>query len=399
MSVFRELLPASYRGVRFLVPSESKEGGKKTVSHEYPGSNRRFVEELGTIPGKHSIVAIIHGNDAIQQRRNLEEALIQPGRGLLIHPILGQIMVVATNYTSRSSDTDLGKFTFDISFSESEENLTLSPGISSNQLISSLRSQGNGFLDLAFVAQYESTTFPDILQASSTHSTDLVNEVLALSRSITAVNETNLSSLSRTVNSVLNILPVSVRTGSVLSGNFRNIYNIFDSVSTDISEYFNLYNTLTLFGNDRTAKPQITAKRITEEINLAAIEDHARLNGLMGMYEGAVYTNYATDIDLLADQATLEEKYNTFIQEAPDDSLAYNPDVRRIINEMRVRSRDVFEERLQNIWRVVDIDPNEASIALTSYRYYGSFDQLNALINLNPKVNVSVFNETLRGLT
>ena len=63
MTILENLNVASFRGARFLIKSHSTSGGRKTVNHEYPNSDRRFVEDLGELQETFSIQGIIHGDN------------------------------------------------------------------------------------------------------------------------------------------------------------------------------------------------------------------------------------------------------------------------------------------------------------------------------------------------
>tara|TARA_R110000851_G_scaffold87972_4_gene191783 strand:- start:825 stop:2024 length:1200 start_codon:yes stop_codon:yes gene_type:complete len=399
MSVSQQSLKASFRGIEFLMPDESEKGGKKNVIHEYPNSNKRFVEVLGVLQGVYSVTAIIHGGDAIQQRKRFKTALDEDGIGLLVHPTLGQINVVATDYTSSSSDTELGKFVFEITFVQSENNLTLAPTVASNQLLSSLANQGYGNLDTAFDEKYINNAATDTLKTTATKFNDILGQVDTLTNFLPDFDSGLLSVFKKGVNDAQNISAVVIRGGSNLSSTLRSNYNSFLDISQNISGYGAAWEALTNFSINRAPKSLITAKRITEENNLGVMDDHTRINALIGLYESSVYTQYNTDQDLLAAQDLLEERYDTLIQEAPDGSIAYDADLRQTINDMRVASRSVFEEKAQNVWKIVDIEPNQTSMALTAHRYYGDLDQINSLKNLNDDVNVAISDETLKGLT
>ncbi|MGR3179829.1 MAG: DNA circularization N-terminal domain-containing protein [Candidatus Anammoxibacter sp.] len=399
MSVFSELQEASYRGVTFLVPNETKEGGKKIVEHNYPGNDRRFVEELGKQPNSYRITAIVFGSDAIQRRIRLEQALTETGRGLLIHPTLGQIQVVATTFSSRSSDSELGKFTFDIEFLESEENITLSPGATNNQLVSVIKSDVSKNLDIAFLNKFKDSGFADILKGTSTQFRGLITDINIFKDGIQDPTAKGLSALNRLLELNENNAPITVRTAKGYVTALRDIYNTFENVSGNVGGFQNAWFSLTDFGNNRVKKTLITAKRIEEEINLSAVEDHTRVNALAGAYESATFREYKTDVELLDVQIKLEDKYADIVEDALDDSLANAPDVRQSINDLRVKSREVFEQKIQNVWRVVDIETNETSLPLLTHRFYGDHEKLDALKDLNRNINFAIFDQNIKGLT
>lgn len=399
MTVFNNLLPASFNNVNFLVPDESKSGGKKTVKHEYAGSDRRYVEELGELAPDYSITAIVTGFDAIQQRIRLETELKKSGRGLLIHPALGQLMVVAIDYTSSSSDTKIGEFTFEISFSESADNITLTPSISSVQSISSLVSQAKDALDSGFTSLFSDTTFPDTITKTANQLTDILNEVGNFAGGLSDINTTASSVLNLNISNTLNSVATIARQGVTIASQIRQIYNNVENISDDIPSFFNSWLGFTVFGSDRNKKTLTTQKRITEENNLSALEDHTKLNALLGLFESASYTEYQTDIELLEIQETIEAQYQELIDNAIENSLAYSSEFRELISQVRVKTREILENKTQNVWRVVDISPNESSMALTAYRYYGDLENLNNIIGLNPLSNVSINDEIIKGVS
>lgn len=396
--ISNQLLTASFRGIDFLVPDESKNGGKKTVSHEYPNSDRRYVEELGKSPASFNITAIIHGSDAIQRRIDFENALEQAGRGLLIHPSLGQQMVVATEYSSRSSDSEIGKFTFSITFKRSEENISLNAVGASNQFISSIVEDAKSNLDASFIDKFANGSFSDVIRENGSQLQSIITQARDVFGSVNNLQENGLEEFNRVLNSEENNILSIVRNGSDYASSLRSIYNSADNLVNDISQLYDSYITYTTFGNDRKSKALITQKRITEENNLSAVEEHTKINGLISAYEAAVYTDFQTDEELIAVQSQLNDSYDTLIENAPDTSIAYDTNTRDVINNLRINVREALENKRQNVWRIVDIDAGESSMPLTSYRFYGSLDNLNTVSSLNNKNN-SIFSGVIKGIS
>jgi prophage DNA circulation protein len=61
MTIFntKKLRIASFKGVEFHYQDSTIDGGRKTVTHEYPDSRIRYVEDLGQLEKTFSITAII----------------------------------------------------------------------------------------------------------------------------------------------------------------------------------------------------------------------------------------------------------------------------------------------------------------------------------------------------
>jgi prophage DNA circulation protein len=152
-TVEEELFPASFRGIPFLFTDTSRSGGRKTVTHEYPNRNRRYIEDMGKSVPVYSITAIIsptpplayknaplaavaskdgQGNftistiSAIQQETYMKKrnafinALETAGSGILVHPFYGSLKVCVLKYTVNESTRTLGVATFAIEFAETD---------------------------------------------------------------------------------------------------------------------------------------------------------------------------------------------------------------------------------------------------------------------------------------
>ena len=79
-----QLLPASFRGVRFLVRQHALATGRRLAVHEFPLRDEAFVEDLGRAPRTFSIAGYVLGDDYFAQRDALidacEAAVAEPGR-------------------------------------------------------------------------------------------------------------------------------------------------------------------------------------------------------------------------------------------------------------------------------------------------------------------------------
>lgn len=82
---------ASFRGVEFEVDShEADIAGRRGQTHQYPGRDEPFDEDLGRALKEFEIEGYIVGDDYMDRRDALEEVCDRPGAGLLVHPYLGR---------------------------------------------------------------------------------------------------------------------------------------------------------------------------------------------------------------------------------------------------------------------------------------------------------------------
>jgi len=114
-----KLRPATFRGVPFYTESNEREGGRRTVTHEYPFSEAaNFSEDLGIRSRKFNVEAYVLGGEYNVARDALIAALETPGPGELNHAEFGVVRVAVETFRVRETRTDGGMATFAISFVE-----------------------------------------------------------------------------------------------------------------------------------------------------------------------------------------------------------------------------------------------------------------------------------------
>lgn len=90
-----ELLPASFRGISFLIPQATVPVGMKGQLHEFPQRDEPYFEQLGKQSQVHRLTVWIIGDDCFERRDKFLDAIQKPGSGELVHPWLGRLQVKA----------------------------------------------------------------------------------------------------------------------------------------------------------------------------------------------------------------------------------------------------------------------------------------------------------------
>jgi prophage DNA circulation protein len=115
----RELIGASFRGVPFFVESASRTGGRRTVTHEFPGRDEPVIDDLGRRARSFPVEGYVLGNDYLRHRDALLSALEDvAGPGTLVHPYYGNRRAICTGLTVQETVADGGMARFSIDFSE-----------------------------------------------------------------------------------------------------------------------------------------------------------------------------------------------------------------------------------------------------------------------------------------
>jgi hypothetical protein len=107
---------ASFRGVPFLVDTDSVPVGRRTQLHEFPQRDQPFVEDLGRRTRQYKFTGFVAGDDFLAQRDRLLTALDTPGAGELVHPWFGRLTVTAGECELSHARTELGMARFNLVF-------------------------------------------------------------------------------------------------------------------------------------------------------------------------------------------------------------------------------------------------------------------------------------------
>lgn len=116
----RKLIGASFRGVPFFVETAEREGGRRTVRHEFPLRDRPFIEDMGRQARSYPVEGYVIGEAYISRRDSLIAALELPGPAELVHPYYGTLRAACTRFRVRESTSDGGMARFAIEFEETE---------------------------------------------------------------------------------------------------------------------------------------------------------------------------------------------------------------------------------------------------------------------------------------
>ncbi|HDX1124361.1 DNA circularization N-terminal domain-containing protein [Pasteurella canis] len=131
----------SFAGVPFLIEeTQSIDGGRRLVKHEYPLRDEGLNEDLGKKARTYNVACLVIGDDHIKQAEKLIEAL-EKGRGELKHPYFKNINVCVETYKAHYSTGHQRVTRFDITFADDiQEN---APKLVKNTQFSALTEYAN----------------------------------------------------------------------------------------------------------------------------------------------------------------------------------------------------------------------------------------------------------------
>jgi prophage DNA circulation protein len=88
------LRPGALRGLLFYVQSSEENATRRWVTHEFPGRDEAWHEDLGQKTRSFSVEGLLVGPDVVLQSRAFARAAADPEPATLLHPWLGAMRVV-----------------------------------------------------------------------------------------------------------------------------------------------------------------------------------------------------------------------------------------------------------------------------------------------------------------
>jgi prophage DNA circulation protein len=387
MKTLLTLLPASFRGIPFLVNSTSFDAGRKIVTHEFPNSNNRTDEDLGRLNRTYNISATITGQFPFEydiKKLALIAALDKPGVGILIHPFDGLLNVVAKTYTLTESENELNIATFNIVFSESTRNIspfTLSDTLS--EIFTAVE------LAIAAISTLISLRYGVNTDAPSNIS-DGVKKVTGVSTLFTnaAQRFDADQSTSSTFRDALRVYKeataLNAVNGDALGANTTDLFQKIDDTTIAPSEALALYRTFFSYGdNDQNVLPT-TAARLERNANRGLINALVQVTALSLSYRNASLVNFEREDQIQELAADLDAQYLKIIEnDYLDDSSA------NALTDLKTKMANFFRQAEIAAYKINTIETNTLPISVLTYQYYGNLDLVDELIDLNGIQDVS----------
>lgn len=386
MALSEKYQQASFRAINFFIRSEDVKGGKKFVSHEYPNSNRRFVEELGLNPGVFAIQGFIHGDSAIEQKQNLERAFQAEGVGVLIHPLYGRLEVKSTVWNFSSVETDLGEIAFKVTFYESEVNISLTPDLTSLSKVTAAADVARGIGYQAIKANIAINKAKSAVEKTQLIAGTIMDIASGKVRSLSDLDPAALSAFDQVFGTSTRNLFQAAVSADELATTFETFYESLRTVAPPEAQK-QMWSDLTTYDSDLVIGSLTTVIRTSISTNEGVLDGHTKTNALINFYESSVATTYNTVDELKETRAELDEKFNTLLGSEAENPLAGEGELRDAIQVLRSLTNDALDQKAENAYNLTSIRPGETSVALLSYFLYGSLDNEDSIRQLNEGLN------------
>jgi prophage DNA circulation protein len=376
LALFDELLPASFRGVPFLVDSSTTGGGRKTSTNEYPNSDRRFVEDLGLLNKTFSIRATLTGPNYSQKRDALIRALETSGPGLLIHPFFGIQNVVAKPYTLEERMTSLGEARFNLVFENAQEAILPQPVTGTMNSVFTAINEAILLIQVLIIQGLLITNSDNFLDALSKVN-NFIGTVGFLTNEFVSESEA-FDTFSKTLTNFADNSSAILADTTVLSENITNTFTTLDDAISTPQDSKNLFQELFNFGDDDITLELNTSKNIEREKNRSVLNGSIQAMALLMNYRNVVQVTFTTVDEINEERLILDDQYEQVIS-----NTAISRSDKTKLQNSRNLVRQFLDKEAIRAFKITDFNTKDTTINALAYRLYGSTDNVDALINLN----------------
>lgn len=380
MTILSQLYSASFRGVSFYVRDSSIESGRKTITHEFPNADRRYVEDLGRLQTTYRIKALVTGNSTtyISNRNSLIKALEQPGLGQLIHPFYGTINVTPKPFTLSESIRELNFANFDLVFEASQDNIYPNELINNLSRINVLSEESLSILQENISNVFNvNLNYLNNFQDAQNVLNNLANSFLGNTNSFTR-NLNGINDFSSFLSQYTNNINSNILNPSSLASNNIQLFEQTQSVIPTPKQQIETYQKFYDFNDNLQPVPQTTVPRVQRQVNRDIIKDSVQANALIKSYQAAPEIEYSNINELNETQKLLEDQYNKIQQ-----SNVLDDNTKISISNIRNENRKFFDQEKLSINKIASINTKREPLSVLSYRYYGNTQRVDELRRLN----------------
>ena len=401
-----KLLPASFRGISFLIPQASVPVGMKGQLHEFPQRDTPYFEQLGKQSQVHKMTAWVIGDDCFERRDKLIEALNTPGGGELVHPWLGKMQVKVGECEMSHDRVGGGMVSFDLTFYpdaplktpaarvntqaqvvKSSESLLTS---SLNRYKTTMATVNKARLGLLQMRNSLSSVF-SVIQQQFAPFLSVFTDVTGFAQSLKNSPGTLSSLFSSYFSSFSGFDFFGSSSSSSSGGGSGSGYRGAVAEASQQTESVSSINTVSpLGGTDTVTASQATADLVQDSVlvqiglivsEMPVATQPESIESMPSVEQQAIQPVVRPEVPVADDVIELRDSLNEAIHEA---SLKADPEHYLVLNSFRQSVVKHLTAVAQSGVRLVDITPSETLSALVlAYRRFGDATRSPEVVQRN----------------
>lgn len=392
-----QFLPASFRGVPFKVVEAETAVGRRTVVHEFVARNTPYPEDMGRATTDFVIEGFIIGDDYLEGKKRLIEALTQEGPGTLIHPSFGTLQVSLVNKARMRENfiTSRGRVTFTLAFVEAGDAAQPSTRIDTQQKVVRAADGCYGPMFGDFSNVFSIDGMPSWSVDSIIGEVGQITDVIANIRNSLQFNLAPLSALIRAGNelkaNIIDLVAMPNAFATELSVQIRGMVDLFDFNAAQIQIFGNprgssrpLTNLLPLsdYGQPSSAfaRPTIapsTPVRAQQALNQEAVFALIARTAVVEAARSSIYIPFESVQEANEVRDQLYDALDTLMLDASDSVYQSLQDLQvAVVRDITTRGANLA--RLSTL-----VNPGSVPARVLSYRLYGTGEYADEIVSRN----------------
>lgn len=393
-----EMLPASFRGIGFLIPQASAPVGMKGQLHEFPQRDEPYFEQLGKQSQVHVVTGWIIGDDCFTRRDKFLEAIQTPGAGELVHPWFGRMQVKAGECDMTHDFQQGGMVSFQVTFypdtplkfPTAKVNSQQQVVKASDSLLDSALARYKAAMAKVDQARLELARLRNSLSSVYTVIQQQFSSLLGVFTNLTGLAQSLMNapdSLSSLFSSYFSDFSVQDYLGDDSSSSYRNTV----AIGTQHTEAVSSINTVSQVGGvDSVAASQATASLVQDAllVQVALIISEMPIASqpvssvtAPSVEQQAVQPLVRPEVPVAEDVIELRDNLDEAIFDA---SLKADPGHYVVLNTLRQAVVKHLTAVAESGVRLVDITPPETLSALVlAYRRFGDASRESEVVQRN----------------
>lgn len=389
--ISEKLMQATFKGVPFFWRRLSTNGGKKSVSHNYPGSSRRFVEDMGALPKTFTLEASIAGGlggaQYMENKQSLEAALSSPGPGWLVHPTYGRVLVTAKPFTCTEETSRLGEAKYSLTFEKSDEEVRPIGSTSNLREIEVKKDQALNEIVETAADEWtvpDSPSIFDLVSSKVNGLADQINDAVGAVSAVRADAYQVFNSIQGFKNSVSTLVSQPIGLFNDVKGIYDQVMSMDDFISDQFDRITGFFGASSDSGPGQVSTvgqkiSPISYETQQAEQNRVVMNEASNMMALVNAYSSISKIDFDSTEQLDDFVDRIESQFSIMEQ----SGLMDKP-LRDTVLSLRITSHNVIEQKRLLTKRIVESEfKNDIPLNVALYMFEGNIDDSDYILGLN----------------
>ena len=401
-----ELKDASFRGVRFEYRATKDTLGRATITHQFPGRDKPYVQDQGLGPSRFVLDVFLCDENYHLQLKKLEDAIKAEGSGVLIHPYRGRINVTIEGQVEFvQSISEGGYASGSITFVEVDDTALPNIGVDDGVLVRELADDASAQAQGSFSDNFD---ISGLYQGARDGATSAVQGAASTLRKINGEVNGAMGAISEVDNAVKQLSDEAselINTPDQLASSFYQAAsgmlasvetlndNLLDKITAGrdgripIAGPVNTFFRASLlrrivekaleFESASSLPDGVTEQAIQEALNLSQIETMMRASIVIEAAPVAVGLDFQSSSDALDTLNTLYDAMTLIMEDAGDELFAS-------LSDLRASTSNALRDSATELPSLASYTPRQTTDVLSlAHRLYGSIDAEANIIERN----------------